>query len=151
MGGGVDGFVVFSFLFSSRVSLPHFPLSPSPLHPLLYLPLLDCFINKEFFFKVSVLLSYIGRGYGTSSVNKGSYISPPSASLLLRDLQTLPQTLNLELLARGAQVDVLDVVRGGLEVGLGVVALGDEDVVLLAVLDRLVQRDRGALFKENAG
>lgn len=36
--------------------------------------------------------------------------------LLVGDLETLPQTLNLELLTSAAAVDVLDIVGGGLEV-----------------------------------
>lgn len=66
--------------------------------------------------------------------------------LLLGDLQALPKALDLEFLASGTQVDILDVIRGRLEVRLGVVALGDEDVVLLAVVDRLIERDRRTLF-----
>lgn len=42
-------------------------------------------------------------------------------------------------------VDVLDVVGGGLEVAGGIVALGDEDVVLGAILKRLVDGNRGTL------
>jgi hypothetical protein len=51
--------------------------------------------------------------------------------LVLSDVDTLPQALDLELLARGAVVDVLDVVGGRLEVAGGVVASGEEDVVLV--------------------
>lgn len=65
--------------------------------------------------------------------------------LFLRHLETLAQALNLELLARGTLVDILHIVGGGLKVRSGVVALGDEDVVLAAVLKRLVQRDGGTL------
>jgi hypothetical protein len=68
-----------------------------------------------------------------------------SNPLFLRHLETLSQALNLELLTRGTLVDILHVVGGGLKVRSGIVALGDEDVVLGAVLERLVQRDRGSL------
>ena len=65
--------------------------------------------------------------------------------MLIRNIDALPQPFDLELLARGAAVDVLDVVGCGLEVAGGVVALGDEDVVFGAVVDRLVHRGRFAL------
>lgn len=65
--------------------------------------------------------------------------------LLIGHVDAVPQALDLELLAGGAVVDVLDVVGGGLEVAGGIVALGDEDVVLGAVGDGLVHGDRGAL------
>lgn len=65
--------------------------------------------------------------------------------LLGSNLDTLPQTLNLELLAGDAAVNVPDVVGGGLKVAGGVVALGDEEVVLGAVGDGLVQGNGGAL------
>jgi hypothetical protein len=42
-------------------------------------------------------------------------------------------------------VDVPDVVCGGLEVAGGIVALGDEDVVVDTALQRLVEGNRGAL------
>ena len=67
--------------------------------------------------------------------------------LLLSNLDTFPQTLNLELLTSGPAVDVLDIVSGGLEVAGSIVALGDEDVVLGAVLKGLVNRDRRTLYK----
>jgi hypothetical protein len=65
--------------------------------------------------------------------------------LLLSNLDTFPQTLNLELLASGAAVDVLDIISGGLEVAGGIVALGNEDVVLGTILKRLVDGNRWAL------
>lgn len=71
-------------------------------------------------------------------------------ALLIRDLDTFPQPFNNQLLARAAMVDILDVICGGLEVAGGVVALGDEDVVGLAVLDRLVERNGFALRDELA-
>ena len=69
-------------------------------------------------------------------------------SLLFRDVDALPQTLNLELLAGGAAVNVLDVVRRCLKVAGGIVALGDEDVVLGAVLKGLEDGDRRSLCQE---
>ena len=71
--------------------------------------------------------------------------SPLCRLLLIRDLDAVPQTLNLELLTGGSSVDVLDIVGGGLEVGGGVVALGDEDVVLSAVLEGLGDGDGSTL------
>lgn len=65
--------------------------------------------------------------------------------LLLSNLDTFPQTLNLELLASGAAVDVLDIISGGLEVAGSIVALGDEDVVFGSILERLINGNRGAL------
>lgn len=61
--------------------------------------------------------------------------------MLLRHLDTLAETLHLELLAGRAAEDVLDVVGGCLEVAGGVVALGEEDVVLGARLGGLVDGD----------
>jgi hypothetical protein len=54
--------------------------------------------------------------------------------LLASHLDTLPQALNHQLLTSTAAVDVPDVVGCGLKVAARVVALGDEDVVLGAVL-----------------
>ncbi len=65
--------------------------------------------------------------------------------LLGRDLDALPQPLDNQLLPGQTAVDVPDVVGGGLEVAAGVVALGDEDLVLGAVLEGLVERDGGTL------
>lgn len=75
-----------------------------------------------------------------------TYPTPFSILLLVRDLDPLPQPLDHELLAREATVNILDIIRRRLKVAAGVVALGDEDVVLCAVLDGLVQRDGGALL-----
>lgn len=69
---------------------------------------------------------------------------PAALPLLLGNLDTLPQALYLELLTRAPAVDVLDVVGCGLEVARGVVALGDVDLVLGAVLQGLVQGDGGS-------
>jgi hypothetical protein len=80
-----------------------------------------------------------------------SKTNPLFSSLLVSDLDPLPQPLYDELLAREATINVLDVIRGRLKVAAGVVALGDEDVVLCAVLDGLVERDGGALFREKNG
>jgi hypothetical protein len=68
-----------------------------------------------------------------------------SSLLILGDLDAVPQALNLELLAGRATVNVLDVVGGGLEVAGGVVALGDEDIVIGAVRVGLVDGDGRAL------
>lgn len=65
--------------------------------------------------------------------------------LVFSHVDTLPQAFHLELLACSAAVDVLDVVGSCLEVAGGVVAARDEDVVLLAKLKRLVDRNRRAL------
>jgi len=65
--------------------------------------------------------------------------------LLIRHIDTIPQAIHLQLLTGGASVDILDVVGGGLEVAGGVVALGDEEVVLGAICDRLVDGDRSTL------
>jgi hypothetical protein len=70
----------------------------------------------------------------------------PDATLLGSHLDTLPQTLHHQLLAGKTAINVPDVVRGGLEMAAGVVALGNEDVVLGAVLDGLVQGDWRALL-----
>lgn len=70
---------------------------------------------------------------------------PARRLLLVRNLDTLPQALDDEGLACGALVDVPDVVGGALEVAGGVVALGDENVVLGAVIDRLVDGNGGTL------
>jgi hypothetical protein len=43
------------------------------------------------------------------------------------------------------EVNVLDIVGGGLKVAGGIVALGDEDVVIDAALERLVEWDWWAL------
>lgn len=59
--------------------------------------------------------------------------------LLFSYLDAFPQTLDHELLAGRAAIDVPDIHRSRLEVAAGVIALGDEDVVLGAVLERLIQ------------
>lgn len=66
---------------------------------------------------------------------------PVALPLLLSNLDTLPQALHLELLTRAPAVNVLDVIGCGLEVARGVVALGDVDLVLGAVVQGLVQGD----------
>ena len=71
--------------------------------------------------------------------------SSSSDCLLLLGNLEIPQTFNLELLASGATVDVLDIVGGGLKVAGGVVALGEEDIVSAAVAGRLVNGNRGTL------
>lgn len=56
----------------------------------------------------------------------------PRRLLLIRNRDTLSQALDLELLASGAAVDILDIVGSSLEVARGVVAARNEDVVLLS-------------------
>ena len=65
--------------------------------------------------------------------------------LLLGNLDTLPQSLHDKLLAGAAAVDILDIICGRLEVASGIIALGDEDVVLGAIINGCVKRDRSAL------
>lgn len=65
--------------------------------------------------------------------------------LFLSHLNALTQAFNLKLLASAAAVDVLHIIGGGLEVRCGIVALGDEHVVLGTVVKRLVDGDRRAL------
>ncbi|KAI6751602.1 hypothetical protein HG531_006298 [Fusarium graminearum] len=57
------------------------------------------------------------------------------------NLDTFPQTLNLELLASGAAVDILDIVCVCLKVAGSIVALGDEDVVLGTILKRVTYHE----------
>ena len=83
---------------------------------------------------------------GTVLLRSIDRTSQPVQHLFLGDLDAVPQTLNHKLLARGPAVDVPDVVGGALKVTAGVVALGDEDVVLGAVLVGLVQGNGRALF-----
>lgn len=64
--------------------------------------------------------------------------------LLLSNLDTLPQTLHLELLARAPAVNVLDIISCGLKVTGGIVTPGHKDLVLGAVIRRLVQGNRGS-------
>lgn len=68
-----------------------------------------------------------------------------TSHLLLRDLDTLSQTLNLELVTRAPAVDVLDIISRGLEVAGCIVAPGHKDLVLGAVIKRLIQRNRWSL------
>lgn len=71
--------------------------------------------------------------------------APRHRLLFISDLDTFSQTLNLELLASGTAVDVLDIISGCLEVAGGIVALRDEKVVLGSILERLVNGNRSAL------
>lgn len=67
------------------------------------------------------------------------------ATLLLRNqVLALLQTLHLEVLARRTAVDVLHVICHGLKVAAGIVAPAQEDVVVLAGLQGLIDGDRGA-------
>jgi hypothetical protein len=65
--------------------------------------------------------------------------------LLFGNADTLSQTLNLELLASAAAINVLDIVGRCLKVTSSVIALGDEDVVILAIFKGFVDGDRRAL------
>lgn len=68
--------------------------------------------------------------------------------MLIRHIDALSQALNLKLLTSAAAVDILDVICGGLEVACGVVALGDEDIVIDTGARRLVNWDGRALRGE---
>ena len=65
--------------------------------------------------------------------------------LLLSNLEAVPKALDNQLLAGTAAVDISHVVGGALKVAAGIVALGDEEVVLGAILNGLVERDWWAL------
>lgn len=64
--------------------------------------------------------------------------------LLLSNLDTLPKTLHLKLLTRTPAVNVLDIISCGLKVTGGIVTPGHKDLVLGAVIRRLVQGNRGS-------
>lgn len=105
--------------------------------------------NQHTGFKKRVQITQTGVGLlafvsfpALTSQQHAQITTPPS--LLLRNLDTLPQALNLELLTRAPAVDVLDVIGRCLKVAGGVVALGDEDLVLGAIVEGLVQGDRGS-------
>jgi len=59
----------------------------------------------------------------------------------LSKLDTLPQTLDLQLLTHGPPVNISHIIRRGLEMARGIIALGDEDAVLGAIAGGLVQGD----------
>lgn len=61
--------------------------------------------------------------------------------LLSHQVCTLPETLDDKRFARCACIDIPHIIRGSLEVTGGVVTLRDEDVVVNAGLERLVQWD----------
>lgn len=61
------------------------------------------------------------------------------AFLLLRNLDTLSESLHLKLLARSPAVDVLDIVGGRLKVAGRIIAPGHEDLVLGTIILGLVQ------------
>lgn len=76
--------------------------------------------------------------------------NPPSPDNIIRllipcYLNAVPQALNDELFACDATVNIPHIVGGALEVAAGVVALGDEGTVVGAVVDGLVNGDRGTL------
>lgn len=68
-------------------------------------------------------------------------------NLLISSNLQVPESLNLQLLAGRAAVNVLNVVGSCLEVAGGVVALGNKNTAAGAVLDRGVQRNRGSLIR----
>lgn len=68
-----------------------------------------------------------------------------SVLIIADQIGSLSQPLNDELVALSPAVDVLHVICGGLEVAGGVVALGDEDVVINATFQRLIEGNRGTL------
>lgn len=62
--------------------------------------------------------------------------------LLLADqVRTLSQSFNYQLVALCSAIDILDVVGGGLKVAGGIIAFGDEDVVIDTTLEWLVEWD----------
>ena len=65
--------------------------------------------------------------------------------LLANQVRALAQALDNQLVALSPEVNVLNVVGGGLEVAGGIVALGDEDVVVDTALEGLVEWDWWAL------
>lgn len=65
--------------------------------------------------------------------------------LVSNQVRTLAQPLDNQLVALSPEVDVLDIVGGGLEVAGGIVTLRDEDVVVDTALERLVEWDWWAL------
>jgi hypothetical protein len=75
-----------------------------------------------------------------------SLLDLSSVLIVSNQVGSFPQALDDELVALGPAVDVLDIVSGGLKVTGGVVALGDEDVVIDAALQRLVEGNRSALL-----
>jgi hypothetical protein len=75
-----------------------------------------------------------------------SLLDLSSVLIISNQVGSFPQALDDELVALGPAVDVLDIVGGGLEVAGGVVALGDEDVVIDTALQRLVEGNRGSLL-----
>jgi len=77
---------------------------------------------------------------------KDKYGLHETSPLLFGNANALPQALNLELLARTAAVDILNVIRRRLKVAGCIIALGNEDVVFLAVLEGFVDGDRWALY-----
>jgi len=72
-------------------------------------------------------------------------ILSPISVVITHQVRSLPQALNNELMTFCPTVDILDIIRRGLEVAGCVVALGDEDVVVHTALERLVQWNWGTL------
>jgi hypothetical protein len=72
-------------------------------------------------------------------------ILSPISVVITHQVRSFPQAFNNELMALCPTVDILDIIRRGLEVAGCVVALGYEDVVIHTALERLVQWNWGAL------
>lgn len=68
-----------------------------------------------------------------------SLSAPRNLVILAHQVRPLSQTLNDQIMALSPTVNILDIIGGGLEVAGGVVALGDEDVVVYAALEGLVK------------
>lgn len=76
------------------------------------------------------------------------YISTGKSVLFLLfggNTEALSQALNLKLLAGAAAINVLDVVGCRLKVASCIIALGDEEVVFLAIFKGFIDGDRRAL------
>lgn len=61
--------------------------------------------------------------------------------ILIDQVRSLPKSLNNKLLTRSPAVNILDIIGRSLEVTGGIVALGNEDVILLTAGFRCVERN----------
>ena len=61
--------------------------------------------------------------------------------LVLSHLNSIAKPLNHKFFPSGTTVDVLHIIGSGLEVACCIVRLRDEDVVLCAIINRLIQGD----------
>lgn len=61
--------------------------------------------------------------------------------LFLAHLHTLSKPLNNKSVALSTEVDILDIIGSSLEMAGGIVTLGNEDIIVLAALQRLVKWD----------